>query len=91
MPVITDFALSPAYPNPFNASTVIHYSLPMGGEVRLTIHNLLGQRMATLYDGMQQAGAYSVIWDASQVGSGVYFARLQNGNVSKTVKMVLMK
>ncbi len=85
------FALHPCYPNPFNASTVLNYSLPVTGQIRLTIHNIMGQRLVTLYEGMQLAGTYTATWDASQIGSGLYFAQLQSGNYTKTIKMVLLK
>ncbi len=86
-----EFALYPCYPNPFNASAVLKYSLPVAGQIRLTIHNLLGQRVVTLYEGMQLAGTYTATWDASQIGSGLYFAQLQSDNNIKTIKMVLLK
>ena len=80
-----------AYPNPFNLSTAISYSLPEQGDITLSIYNLLGQRVAILFEGIQQAGEHSITWDASGFPSGVYFARLEAGGQSQTVKMMLLR
>lgn len=64
------------YPNPFNPSTTISYSLPQAMEVRLEIFNLLGQRVAVLVDGAQKAGLQNVTWDAGNIASGTYFYRI---------------
>ena len=60
----TDFALGQNYPNPFNPSTIIPYQLPSAGHVRLDVFNVLGQRLATLVDAEQSAGAHTAQWDA---------------------------
>jgi hypothetical protein len=78
-------------PNPFNASTSILYSLPESRYITVDIYNLLGQRVVTIYEGVQEAGEHPVVWDASAFRSGVYFARLEAGGRSKTVKMVLLR
>lgn len=85
------FGLYQNYPNPFNATTTINYSLPESGEVAITIYNLLGQRVATLFEGNQQAGRHSLVWDATEFPSGVYFARLGAKEYSKSIKMMLLK
>lgn len=85
------FALTQNYPNPFNARTTISYSLLQAGPVNLTIYNLLGQRVATLVDGWQTAGEYSVTWDAEDASSGVYFSRLTGGGASEIRKMILLR
>jgi len=87
----TEFALSSNYPNPFNASTVIDYQLPVTTDVRLEVYNLLGERVATLVDSKQQAGYRSVLWDASDVSSGLYFYKLTAGDYSETKRMMLVK
>jgi hypothetical protein len=78
-------------PNPFNPSTTISYSMAEQGQISISIYNLLGQRVATLLDGFQQAGEHSLIWDASAFPSGVYFARLEGGKTTETIKMVFLK
>ena len=90
-PMPKDFSLSPNYPNPFNASTSISYSLAKSGSVNLSIYNLLGQKVAILSDGIQQAGKHSVIWNAKDCPSGVYFAKLEAEEQTKNIKMVLLK
>jgi len=79
------------YPNPFNATTQFSYSLAEAGNVRLTIHNLRGQLVETVVDGHQEAGEHQVIWDASNLSSGVYFYKLQAGDFVSTKKMNLLK
>jgi hypothetical protein len=90
------FSLSQNYPNPFNPTTRIQYGLPTPGHVKLTIHNVLGQEVARLVDGNQDAGFHKVQWDGKNdrggaVASGVYFYRLQAGDFVKTSKMVFLK
>ncbi len=80
-----------SYPNPFNAQTTISYSLAKSGPVTLTIYNILGQKVAVLFDGAQTAGEHSLVWDAQNQPSGVYFYRLQGGNFSKSSQMVLLR
>jgi hypothetical protein len=80
-----------SYPNPFNASTTLQYNLLQSSGVTIKIYNIVGQRVTTLFEGLQQAGGHSVIWDASGFPSGVYFARLEAGKRSKSVKMILLR
>ncbi len=85
------FALAPAYPNPFNASTTIQYDLPTQSEVVIEIYDLLGRKIETLAAGLQPAGSHSIIWDAEGVSSGLYFYRIEAGNYEETRKCVLLK
>jgi hypothetical protein len=89
--VPSEFALLNNYPNPFNASTVIEYELPQACEVTLEVCNLLGEKITTLVDKKEQAGYRSVIWDASEVSSGVYFYKLTAGDFTETKRMFLVK
>jgi hypothetical protein len=79
------------YPNPFNARTTIRFVLPEPQDVELTVYDLLGRRVETLKDVPLPAGVHNVRFDASDYPSGVYFARLQAGGISKSVKMLLLK
>ena len=88
---IDEYALHQAYPNPFNPVTTIHYELPKAGHVTLRVYNLLGEEVATLVKGEKQAGRYSVTFDGSRLASGEYIVRMQSGNYSKTIKILLMK
>ncbi|MEE9554608.1 MAG: T9SS type A sorting domain-containing protein, partial [candidate division Zixibacteria bacterium] len=84
-------SLSANYPNPFNSSTTIEYSLPEPGEVTIEIFDLLGRRVETLIDTKQDAGIYRVTWDAEEQASGVYFYRIKTGDYTDTRRMVLLK
>ena len=89
-------ALFVNYPNPFNPSTTIRYSLKESSNATLAVYNSLGQKIRTLVDGSQAAGVHTVQWDGrnesgQQVSSGVYFYRLQSGTFRKTMKMVLFE
>ncbi len=80
-----------AYPNPFNPTTTIDYGLIKSTDITFSIYNILGQRIATIFEGIQDAGEHSVAWDASDFPSGVYFARLEAEGRTENVKMVLLK
>lgn len=86
-----EFALIQNYPNPFNASTTIKFELPRGAEVDLSIYNLLGQRVAVVFEGAKPAGYHSITWNSGDMPSGVYFARLESETESRNIKMVLLK
>jgi hypothetical protein len=88
---LREISLLISYPNPFNAQTTISYSLPDAGSVMVLIYNLLGQRVTTLYEGTKMAGEHQIFWDAKDFPSGVYFARLEAGEKSQNIKMVLLK
>ena len=88
--------LAPNAPNPFNPSTVIPYRLDVDGPVRLDIYNLLGQRIRTLVNEVQAAGAYRVRWDArdgrgATVAAGVYFIRLHYPGGVHTRRMLYLE
>jgi hypothetical protein len=90
------FALKPNYPNPFNPSTSIAYTLSESGHTRVSIYNTLGRLVVTLVDRFQSAGDYSVMWNGrdltgQQVPSGVYLYRLEAGAQVALRKMTLMK
>jgi hypothetical protein len=85
------FELLDNYPNPFNSSTTIRYTIPVSGPVALDIYDILGRKVQTLIDISQQAGEYQAVWEADKVGSGFYFAKLNAGGQSKTTKLILLK
>ncbi len=86
-----NFELSQNYPNPFNPTTEIKYSIPQNGYVTLKVYNLLGQEIATLVDKEQNAGTYKVVFNASNLASGIYMYTLKSGSYSLTKKMALVK
>jgi len=85
------FDLSQNYPNPFNPTTNIDYAISQSGPVSLKVYDLLGREVATLFQGDQKVGRYTVEFDGSRLASGVYFYKLQAGNNAITKKLVLMK
>jgi hypothetical protein len=90
-PVPYRYSLGQNYPNPFNPVTSIPYSLREAGVAKLIVYNVLGQKVATLVHQSQDAGQYHAVLDATKLGSGVYFYRLEAGPFTKTMKMVLLK
>lgn len=85
------YSLAQNYPNPFNPSTLIQYSIAEPGNVTLEVYNMLGQKVAQLVNGTQNAGAHTVQFDASALSSGVYIYQLKAGNYLETRKMMLIK
>lgn len=79
------------YPNPFNPSTTIRYELASAADVRLGVFDMLGREVAVLVEGRREAGSYTMTFDAKQLPSGVYFARLQAGQSVQTQRMLLVR
>jgi len=95
-----EFSLSQNYPNPFNPTTTINYSIPQAGSVKITIYNLLGENVKTLFDGNKTAGNYQINWNSAddsgnRVVSGIYFYEMkfssENGSFTDIKKMSLLK
>ena len=86
-----DFVLEQNYPNPFNPTTTINYSLPTSDYVTFSIYNTAGVEVARLIDGFQTAGGHQITWNAEGFASGLYFYKLQAGNLSATKKLLLQK
>jgi hypothetical protein len=86
-----DFKLSQNYPNPFNPSTKIEYSVPTTEFVNITVYNVLGMHITTLVDEQKTAGNYEILFDASEIPSGVYFYRLATSDFTSTKKMISLK
>jgi hypothetical protein len=87
-----EFGLSQAYPNPFNPSTNIRFSLGVAGPVTLKVYNILGQEVMSLINGESKApGLYTVTFNMDRFASGMYVCRLQQGNLSQARKIALVK
>lgn len=87
----TEFKLEQNYPNPFNPTTVISYSLPNASDVLLKIYDIIGRVVAILVNQKQNAGSYSVEFDASNLPSGIYFYSIQTDDFNSVKKMMLLK
>lgn len=79
------------YPNPFNPTTTITYTLPVDGKVSIKIIDILGREVTTLYDGYNTSGTHSVIWNGKDAASGIYFYSIVFNNQRIYKKMLLMK
>jgi M6 family metalloprotease-like protein len=88
---VKDYSLAQNCPNPFNPSTTIRYGLPHKSTVHLTLFNTLGQQVAVLAQGEQEAGYHDVRFDGSGFASGVYIYRLQAGDFVQTLKLLLIR
>ena len=90
------YALHQNYPNPFNPETVISYELPQASHVKISVYNLLGQRVAQLVDEEQGAGYHRIIWsgvddEGRKLTSGVYLCRMEAGDFLQVRKLVLVR
>jgi len=95
--IVKEYKLEQNYPNPFNPSTTIKYSIPRSTELHsvknttLKVFDILGREVATLINEVQKSGNYEVNFDASNLSSGIYFYKLQNGIFADTKKMILLQ
>jgi len=86
-----EFAVAQNYPNPFNPSTVIKFSVPEAGNVKLAVYNITGELVSDLISGYVEAGNHQVSFDATDLPSGIYICRMTAGAFSSSVKMILQK
>jgi photosystem II stability/assembly factor-like uncharacterized protein len=89
--VVNSFALDQNYPNPFNPSTSISYRIPETAVVVVKVYDVMGNEVASLVNGKQEAGYHSVVFNASNLASGSYIYTITAGNFTSTKKMVLLK
>lgn len=87
----SEYILSSAYPNPFNPTTTLSFALPENQDVILQIYNLQGRVIETLVNSNMEAGYHSVIWNADNHSSGVYFVKMMTSEFTKTQKLMLVK
>lgn len=88
---VYSYALDQNFPNPFNPSTVIRYTMPVAGNVAISVYNALGQKVAEPVNGFMSAGSHSIEFNASKLTSGVYFYEIQAGSFREMKKMQLLK
>jgi hypothetical protein len=89
--VVGEYALNGAYPNPFNPSTRIEYSIVDAGHITVNVYDMAGRLVDEIVNGWHDAGAQSVVWNASDYPSGIYFVKLEAGAFSASQKIVLVK
>jgi hypothetical protein len=85
------FFIEQNYPNPLRPSTTIRFGLPVASHVTVEVFNILGQKVATLFDGRKDAGVHTLRFEAAHLSAGVYLYRLQAGDVVSVKRMVLAK
>ena len=83
--------INSVYPNPFNPQTEIHYTIPKTEDVTISVFDITGKKVVVLKSEMQNAGEHSIIWNAEQMSSGVYFIRLQTDDKIKSQHVILLK
>ena len=88
---VNSYKLYQSYPNPFNPTTTISYSIPKRGLVQLKVYDILGKEVATLVNEEKPAGKYSVKFNGSNLPSGVYFYTLRVNNLVQSRKMILLR
>ncbi len=89
--LIRSYSLDPAYPNPFNPTTTIEFSIPQTEFVTVKVYNIVGHEITTLINDELFTGNYSIKWDGSRQPSGLYLVQIESGSFIKTRKMVLLK
>jgi hypothetical protein len=85
------YSLGKAYPNPFNPTTTIDYSIGQNGQVSMVVYDLSGRVVDTLVDGYKNEGTYQITWTANAHSSGVYFVQLNINGYIQSKKLMLIK
>ncbi len=85
------YELAQNFPNPFNPNTSIKFTLPETGNVKLTVYNMLGQEIATLVNGVKEAGTHIINFNAEEFNSGIYIYRIESNGFNEVRKMTLIK
>ncbi len=84
------FSLEPNYPNPFNPTTTFMWNAPRSAKVKLALYDVLGRESAVVFDGVSEAGRHELVFDASALPTGVYFARMESAGKTVDVRKVLL-
>ena len=85
-----EFSLEPNYPNPFNPTTTFAWTMPRAASIRLALYDVMGRESAVVYEGLSAAGRHEFVFDARDLPTGVYFARLEMAGKSLSVRKVLL-
>lgn len=89
--IVAAFSLEQNHPNPFNKETTIRFTVPDTSPVKLRIYNIQGQMVRVLVDDIRERGTHSVVFNASDLSSGIYFARFESAGTVLTRKMMFLK
>lgn len=89
--IVRGYKLSQNYPNPFNPSTKISFSIPVNSLVLLKVYNNLGKEVETLLNKNLNASTYEIEWNSENLGSGIYYYKIETGNFTETKKMILTR
>jgi hypothetical protein len=87
----SEYKLEQNFPNPFNPSTTIKYSVPVGSDVKLVVYDAAGKEVSVISEGFKSAGNYAVNYSAAGLSSGIYYYRIMMNGFSQTNKMILLK
>lgn len=89
---VKDFSLKQNYPNPFNPITTLEFEIKFRSKIEIDIYNMEGKRVSSFYNNTLSPGIHKVVWDANNLTSGVYFAKIMlNGNFKSSLKLILIK
>ena len=88
---LSSYVLHDVYPNPFNPSTQVSFTLPKDGYVGLHVYDIKGEKVDTIYEGYQVNGTHSYTWNASSLPSGIYYIRMASNHTTLSVKAMLLK
>jgi hypothetical protein len=89
--VPVNFSVKQNFPNPFNPTTKIEFSIPSDNNVEIKVYNVIGMEVATILNERRQAGTHSIEFNASNLSSGIYFYKIVSGKYSEIKKMILLK
>jgi hypothetical protein len=90
-PALSDYKLCGNYPNPFNPTTTIKYSLPFQSKIKIALYDILGNKVENLYNGEQDSGIHYLLLHAKDLSSGVYFVTMNAPHFIKSIKISLIK
>ncbi len=90
-PLPSSFKMYPVYPNPFNPSATMKFDLPSSANLRISLFDILGREVAVLMDGEVHAGQHRVVFDGSQLSSGMYFVQMEASSFKSVRKVMLLK
>ena len=89
--ILSEFSIDRVYPNPFNPVVNIDYSLSTSSFINIFIYDLNGQIVDNLYSGYKSIGSHSIVWNASNMSSGIYLMMLETNQKSISQQLILLK